>query len=80
MRLAYQSQRQSPEERIRTRALSPGHLLNGRGVAFDYGLSDEDLDNDFDEELEDDELEDDELDEELEDYELDEELGEGEFD
>jgi hypothetical protein len=60
MALAYQSQRQSPEERIRTRALRPGHLWNGSEDAFDYGLSDEDLDDDFDEE----ELEDDDLHEE----------------
>ena len=56
MRLTYQSQRQSPEERIRTRALRPGHLLNGSEDAFDYGLGDEDLYTEFDEELEDDDL------------------------
>jgi hypothetical protein len=66
MRLAYESQRQFREERIRTRALRLRHLLNGSGDAFEYELSDEDLHNDFDEELEDDDL--------------DEELGEGDFD
>jgi hypothetical protein len=50
MRLAYQSQRQSPEERIRTRALRLQHVLNGSSEAFNNGR-DEDLDLDFDEEF-----------------------------
>ena len=64
MRLAYQSQRQSPEERIRTRALRLRHLLDASSEGFDSGLRDEDPDIDFDEEFEN--------------Y-LDEELGEGDF-
>jgi hypothetical protein len=64
MQLAYQSQRQSPEERIRTRALRLRHFLNGSSEEFDAGLRDEDPDIDFDEEF---------------DNYLDEELGEGGF-
>jgi hypothetical protein len=64
MGLAYQSQRQSSEEKIRRRALRLRHLLNGSSEGFDSGLRDEDPDVDFDEEFEN--------------Y-LDEELGEGDF-
>jgi hypothetical protein len=39
MRLAYQSQRQSPEERIRTRALRFQHLVNGNSDGFDDGVA-----------------------------------------
>jgi hypothetical protein len=51
MRLAYQSQRQSPEERIRTRALRFQHLVNGNSDGFDDGRRDEEPDIDFDEEF-----------------------------
>jgi hypothetical protein len=42
MELAYESQRQSAEERIRTRAPAQ-HILNRSTEGFDYGLRDEDL-------------------------------------
>jgi hypothetical protein len=52
MGLGYQSQRQSAEERIRTRALRL-HLLNGSRDGFDDGRRDEDPDDDLDEEFDD---------------------------